>query len=135
MRDWARELLDEMTGLCEVLDHGDPEHPYAHALAVQAAKIDDVALTPSARLMRELADTGESFFELAWRMSRLHKDYFLDLYTPNEERLGEFAAEAASPWRSSRRSRRATGRVSMRTLRVTSRSSASEKRIVRLSYA
>jgi glutamate--cysteine ligase len=27
-------------------------------------------------------------------MSKLHKDYFLGLYPPNENRLGEFATEA-----------------------------------------
>jgi len=27
-------------------------------------------------------------------MSATHKDYFLDLYPPNEARLGEFAREA-----------------------------------------
>jgi glutamate--cysteine ligase len=95
MREWARELLDSMTGICEVLDHGDPVKPYTQALAVQAAKIDDVALTPSARLMTELRTTGESFFDLALRTSQTHKAYFLDLYAPNEERLREFA-EAAS---------------------------------------
>ncbi len=94
MRDWARELLDSMTGICEVLDHGDPLRPYTNALAVQAAKLDDVALTPSARLLNELTTTGESFFEQALRMSTFHKEYFLDLYAPNQERLGEFAAEA-----------------------------------------
>ena len=62
---------------------------------MQAGKIDDVALTPSARLMKELADTKESFFELALRMSMMHKAYFLELYPPNQERLTEFAAEAA----------------------------------------
>jgi len=96
MRDWAHELLDEMTGLCEVLDRGDPARPYSHSLQAQAAKVDDGALTPSARLTRELSETNESFFELALRMSRLHKDYFLDLYTPNEARLKELAAEAAT---------------------------------------
>jgi glutamate--cysteine ligase len=69
--------------------------PYTQALAVQAAKIDDVALTPSARLMTELRTTGESFFELALRTSETHKAYFLDLYAPNKDRLGEFG-EAAS---------------------------------------
>jgi hypothetical protein len=28
-------------------------------------------------------------------MSRMHRDYFRDLYPPNEARLAEFAAEAA----------------------------------------
>ena len=96
MREWARELLDSMTGICEVLDHGDPLRPYTQragragrqnrrrgAHAVRAA--DATSCTA----------TGESFFDQALRMSTLHKDYFLDLYAPNEERLGEFAAEAA----------------------------------------
>ncbi len=94
MRDWARELLDSLTGICEILDRGDASRPYTHALTVQAAKIADVALTPSARLMAELLSTGESFAELALRMSTAHKAYFLDLYPPNGARLAEFAAEA-----------------------------------------
>jgi glutamate--cysteine ligase len=77
-----------------VLDQGDKSRPYTQALAVQAAKIANVSLTPSARLMEELTTSDESFFDLALRMSRTHKDYFLDLYPPNEERLAEFAAQA-----------------------------------------
>jgi glutamate--cysteine ligase len=91
---WARELLDSMQGLCEMLDHGEPARPYSSALEQQRAKIDDVERTPSARLLAEMRQTGESFFQLALRMSKLHKDYFLGLYPPNESRLGEFAAEA-----------------------------------------
>jgi len=94
MIEWARELLDSMQGLCEMLDHGEPARPYASALEQQRAKIDDVERTPSARLLAEMRQTGESFFQLAQRMSKLHKDYFLGLYPPNESRLGEFAAEA-----------------------------------------
>ncbi|MBU6377409.1 MAG: glutamate--cysteine ligase [Gammaproteobacteria bacterium] len=95
MIDWAREILDQMQGICEMLDEGDPQRPYAAALAVQAAKLDEVALTPSARLVTELQQTGESFFDLALRMSAAHKDYFLALHQPDEPRLREFAAEAA----------------------------------------
>ena len=94
MADWARELLDSMVGICEILDLGDATRPYSQALAIQATKIQDVSRTPSARLMEELTTTDESFFDLALRMSATHKAYFLDLYPPNEERLGEFAREA-----------------------------------------
>jgi glutamate--cysteine ligase len=94
MREWARELIDSLTGICEILDRGDASRPYSAALAVQAAKVDDVLLTPSARMMKELTDTGEPFFDLALRMSAIHKGYFLDLYPPNEARLRELAAEA-----------------------------------------
>jgi len=68
--------------------------PYSSALEQQRAKIEDVERTPSARLLAEMRQTGESFFQLALRMSKLHKDYFLGLYPPNESRLSEFATEA-----------------------------------------
>jgi glutamate--cysteine ligase len=94
MNEWAREIIDSMQGIAEVFDRGDPAKPYSAALAVQAAKITNVALTPSARMLAELEFTGESFFELALRMSRLHKEYFLALYPPNVERQAEFRAQA-----------------------------------------
>jgi glutamate--cysteine ligase len=94
MVDWARELLDAMQGLCELLDHGESARPYTSALEQQRAKVDDVERTPSARLLADMQQSGESFFQLAQRMSKLHKDYFLGLYPPNERRLAEFAAAA-----------------------------------------
>jgi glutamate--cysteine ligase len=44
--------------------------------------------------MEELTTSGESFFDLALRMSATHKAYFLDLYPANDERLAEFRQEA-----------------------------------------
>jgi glutamate--cysteine ligase len=103
MQSWARELLDSMQGICELLDYGDPQRPYRASLDQQRAKIDDVERTPSARLLAEMRSTGETFFELAQRMSKLHKDYFLGLYPPNERRLGEFAAAAQESHEAQRR--------------------------------
>ncbi|MEO8063456.1 MAG: glutamate--cysteine ligase [Pseudomonadota bacterium] len=94
MHAWARELIDSMQGIAEIFDRGDPAKPYSAALAVQAAKIENVALTPSARMLTELENTGESFFDLALRMSRLHKEYFLALHAPNVGRQAEFRNEA-----------------------------------------
>jgi glutamate--cysteine ligase len=94
LRTWALELIDSMRGICELLDNGDAQRPYSAALDLQQAKIEDPALTPSARTLKELAATGESFVEFALRMSGLHKAYFLDLYPPNEQRLGELSAQA-----------------------------------------
>ena len=45
-------------------------------------------------MLKELETTGESFFDLALRMSRLHKEYFLALYAPNVGRKAEFRAAA-----------------------------------------
>src|SRR5579872_2068303 len=102
MRAWAAELLDYMAGIAEILDRGDPARPYAYALAAQSGKIADVALTPSARLLAELKG-GQSFFDLALRMSAEHKAYFLELYPPNEERLKELGEEARESLAAQRR--------------------------------
>jgi glutamate--cysteine ligase len=77
-----------------MLDQGEPSRPYMASLEQQRAKLDDVERTPSARLIAEMRQSGETFFELARRMSQVHKDYFLGLYPPNESRLTEFAAAA-----------------------------------------
>jgi glutamate--cysteine ligase len=103
MVEWARELLDSMQGLCEMLDHGELTRPYTAALEQQRAKIEDVERTPSARLLAEMRQSGDTFFQLARRMSKLHKDYFLGLYPPNERRLAEFAAAAQDSHEAQRR--------------------------------
>jgi glutamate--cysteine ligase len=95
MRTWARQILESMEGAAELLDAGATERPYAAALVAQQQKLLDVELTPSARLLAELKATGESFFRLALRMSMNYKQYFTELYAPNEARRAEFEREAA----------------------------------------
>ena len=94
LADWALEIIDSMRGVCELLDQDDPERPYATALEMQEAKIRDPSRTPAARTMLEMHTAGESFFKFALRMSKQHKAYFLELYSPNEARQAEFAAQA-----------------------------------------
>jgi glutamate--cysteine ligase len=91
---WAAEILDGMAGICELLDAGDESRPYMAALREQQAKIQDSALTPSARLLAELESGGEDFFAAGLRISRAHQDYFRLLPAPNEGRLEEFEVEA-----------------------------------------
>jgi glutamate--cysteine ligase len=96
LADWAGEILDQMQGICELLDSGDASRPYAAALAFQRAKLADFAELPSARLLEEMRRQGTSFFEVALWMSRMHRDYFRELYPPNPGRLAELRAEAAA---------------------------------------
>lgn len=90
---WASDILDAMQGVCELLDHGDPSRPYSSALATQRAKVSDVEATPSARLLREMRERGESFFDLGLRVSRGYRDYFRELAAPSGEHLQAFRAE------------------------------------------
>ncbi|MFO7324073.1 MAG: glutamate--cysteine ligase [Pseudomonadota bacterium] len=94
LASWAAEILDCMTGLCELLDEGDPAKPYSAALRTQQEKVADAARTPSARLLSALESGGEDFFTMTLRMSREHQEYFRSLPLPNEARLAEFEGEA-----------------------------------------
>jgi glutamate--cysteine ligase len=93
MIGWAQELLDSMAGICELLDAGHPERPYSATLRDQQAKLQDVELTPSARLLRELRTNGESFAALALRYSVEHRRY-IDALPGNLVRRREFELEA-----------------------------------------
>ncbi len=100
---WAAQLLDEMRGLCEILDEGDPARPYSAALEVQRRKLDDVEATASARMLRELRESGEPFFRFALRTSAAHRQYFLDLHPPNPQTMAAFSAEAEESHEAQRR--------------------------------
>jgi len=69
---WAREILEGMAGVCELLDSNHGQGQYAEALAAQWAKLKDPDQTPSARILREMRERGESFFDFASRLSDDH---------------------------------------------------------------
>jgi glutamate--cysteine ligase len=94
--DWAAEILDQMLGICELLDAGDASKPYSAALAFQRAKLADFGELPSARLLDEMERQGMSFAEAGLWMSRMHRDYFRELYPPNAGRVAELREEAAA---------------------------------------
>lgn len=76
---WAGEILDEMTGLCELLDRDRKDSAYIQALEQQKAVLGDPDLTPSARILAEMHDTQEGFFAFAKRQSGRHQTYFAGL--------------------------------------------------------
>jgi glutamate--cysteine ligase len=96
LADWATEILDQMQGICELLDAGGASKPYSAALAFQRQKLIDPAELPSARLLDEMKRQGMSFSELALWMSEMHRDYFRELYPPNAARLAQFREEAGA---------------------------------------
>jgi glutamate--cysteine ligase len=93
MRNWCKELLDSMQGVCELLDSSHPRRPYGVALRDQGLKVDDVERTPSARLLREMREREQSFQDLALRVSREHKEHSLQSPPPPAARMHEFEAE------------------------------------------
>ncbi len=78
LRQWAAELLDEMQGVCELLDGGD-EGPWCRALAEQRALVEEPDATPSARQLERMRQEGYGFFHFAQDMSQRHHEHFCRL--------------------------------------------------------
>jgi glutamate--cysteine ligase len=76
LRDWAKEIIQAMSGVCELLDKGLSDKPYSASLAAQQDKAHDADFTPSARMLEAMRREDEGFFHFALRMSQQHQTYF-----------------------------------------------------------
>lgn len=94
LRQWAAELLEEMQGVCELLDLSTSGNPYCSALQAQQQKVQDPEKTPSARMLNEMRDRGEGFYHFAKRMSEIHRHFFMNL--PLSESRQRFFTELAA---------------------------------------
>ncbi|MFT4063293.1 glutamate--cysteine ligase [Paraburkholderia sp.] len=76
MIDWANELLVKIDAAAAALDslRGGDEH--ARAVAAQRAKLADVSLTPSARVLQTMRDKQQSFIAFGLEQSEAHAAYF-----------------------------------------------------------
>ncbi|APA87063.1 glutamate--cysteine ligase [Paraburkholderia sprentiae WSM5005] len=76
MIDWANELLVKIDAAAAVLDSlkGGDEH--ARAVAAQRAKLADVSLTPSARVLQTMREQQQSFLAFGLAQSEAHAAYF-----------------------------------------------------------
>jgi glutamate--cysteine ligase len=96
LREWADEVLTAMAPLCTALDGDDPARPYSAALERQREKVADPALTPSARMLAEMGERREGFYEFARRLSRQHQAHFRGLaLAPDRESVFEAEARAS----------------------------------------
>jgi glutamate--cysteine ligase len=102
MHDWAAELLESMQGICELLDAAHPLKPYSATLREQQGKLADVEQTPSARLLRELRESGESFTALVLRLSQAHRQQIMAAPPRNPSRLQQFESEVEESQRAQR---------------------------------
>lgn len=93
LADWADELMDKLAALAETLDAGG-EPWFAPVVAEQRRLVADATLTPSAELLRALADGDQSFIEFGLERARANRDYFQQLEFGNAARFDALATEA-----------------------------------------
>ncbi|MGB9429819.1 MAG: glutamate--cysteine ligase [Gammaproteobacteria bacterium] len=74
--DWARDITGQMDGICEILDGNDAGKPYSASLKTRREELADPARLPSARILADMRQHGESFLRFAKRLSEQHRDYF-----------------------------------------------------------
>ncbi|CAG4900049.1 glutamate--cysteine ligase [Paraburkholderia gardini] len=94
MLDWANELFGKIDAAAAALDtiRGDDVH--ARAVAAQRAKLADVSLTPSARVLQTMRDQKQSFLQFGLAQGAAHAAAFHARPLPAGEAQA-FAALAA----------------------------------------
>jgi glutamate--cysteine ligase len=85
-------LLSDIATVAAALD--GEHHDYTAAVAAASSALRDPSLTPSARLLAALRDSGATFFDFAFDLARRHQAYFRALPLPSERHV-EFEAAAA----------------------------------------
>jgi glutamate--cysteine ligase len=95
MSQWAIALMEEMAGLAEALDGGDAQKPYQKAWLAQRAVVLKNALSPSARMLLEMRERKEGFYEFTQRRSLAYRDYFANRELP-EQRRAFFQQQASA---------------------------------------
>ncbi len=96
LRDWAKEIFEQMLPGCELLDKGNKTSAYLSALQHQGKKIEEPELTPSARILAEMIENKEEFFMFSLRKSRQHQQWFAErpLQTEDSDRFTKSAFES-----------------------------------------
>ncbi|MDM8545481.1 glutamate--cysteine ligase [Candidatus Venteria ishoeyi] len=94
LRTWATELCCAMQGVCEILDYGTGKTAYMDALEEQQEVVHNSELTPSQRMLTEMRDTREGFYEFTRRLSQQHLNYFMNLpKNPEKQAFFQKAAQ------------------------------------------
>jgi glutamate--cysteine ligase len=79
LKQWAGEICEAMTEIAALLDEGESATPYQDAVRAQVDAIRDPQLTPSARILADMREHDEGYFDFASRLSQQHRNYFMGL--------------------------------------------------------
>jgi len=89
LRDWGQAVLDAVLPVAEFLDKAHAGNAYEDAADDQLRKLLHIGLTPSARMLDEMEDRGEGFYQFARRLSVQHHHFF-STRELSSERIAEF---------------------------------------------
>ena len=70
---WGSELMEDLEAVAEIFDKVSTVNGYRHAVREQSLKLNNPERTPSARILNELMERDEAFFEFAMRKAQESK--------------------------------------------------------------
>lgn len=94
LRDWAREIVEDVREIAEIIDAGEGGDEYVHSVDMQAALVRDADATPSARVLEALRTGGTGFYHFAMESAVGHKSYFREIVALDDARREHFESEA-----------------------------------------
>lgn len=75
-KSWAGELMAEMREVAGLLDNANGVGSHRESLERQSEKLRDPSLTPSARVLADLRESRQSFYEFGLQQAIQHANYF-----------------------------------------------------------
>lgn len=94
LSEWARRILDSVTGIAEIIDRDEGGDSYRSAVTAMRELVDEPDATPSARILEELRVGGTGFFDFALAMAEHHRDYFAAIEPLGEKSSAMLSGEA-----------------------------------------
>ncbi len=76
MRSWAQEIIAGSLACAKLLDQAKTGSQYQEAVQQQLAKIENPALTPSARVLRDMQEKQQSFYAHTLHLAEQHRAWF-----------------------------------------------------------
>jgi glutamate--cysteine ligase len=86
LSSWATDILQDVQQLARVLDTATHSTLHTAATQVQAAKVADSSLTPSAKVLERMRESKASYFRFAMNQSLANSDYFRQQKLSDERR-------------------------------------------------
>jgi len=78
LKQWGAELINQLLPLAELLDQKKSTSDFTSALHTMKQRVEDVSLTPSARILTQMKNENLSFSEFGLQRAKAVSDYFSD---------------------------------------------------------
>ncbi len=76
MRSWAQEIIAGSLACAALLDQAKTGNQYQQSVQQQLAKLENPALTPSARVLRDMQEKQQSFYAHTLQLAEQHRAWF-----------------------------------------------------------